>query len=223
MILAGLILKLGGLGLIFLNMLTCKAGGVKLIIIVAAMGGIVVGCIINRLTDIKVIIAYSSVVHIRLVFVCSVTTSSQGLVGLIIIMLCHGLTSPGIFSCANIIYERSHSRSSLVNKGKISTFASLSSIWFLLIMSNFGGPFTINLVREIFMINSTRSLPSGVLLFVAGMCFFSAIYNILLYATLHQGVKFFSIEGKNILLRESLLLRSIIIPGLIFLLRFQIL
>jgi hypothetical protein len=55
------------------------------------------------------------------------------------------------------------------------------------------------------------------------MCFFSAIYNILLYATLHQGVKFFSIEGKNILLRESLLLRSIIIPGLIFLLRFQIL
>ena len=223
MILAGLILKLGGLGLVFLNILVWKASIVKLLLVTAPIGGIMLGLTITRLTDIKVIIAYSSVVHIRLVFICSILASSQGLVGLILVILCHGLTSPGIFSCANIMYERRHSRRALINKGKMSTHPAISIFWFLLIMSNFGGPFTINLIREIFLINSSSSIPAGVIVFIAGICFFSALYNILLYATLHQGVKFFRLRGVNTSVREILLLSSTTLPGLIIILRFQIL
>jgi NADH-ubiquinone oxidoreductase chain 4 len=221
-ILAGLILKLGGLGIIYFSFIVWNSQFILIIIISTIIGRGMLSLLISRLTDIKVIIAYSSVVHIRLVYICSLIHSPQGLIGRILMILCHGITSPGIFACANIMYERRHSRRSIINKGKISTIPIISLFWFLLIIINFGGPFSINLIREILLINSINSLPIVFFIFVSIICFFSAIYNLLLYATLHQGVIFFYIKRKIISLREALILNSTIIPGIIILLRFQL-
>merc|ERR1712203_1301029 len=94
--------------------------------------------------------------------------------GTMVIMLAHGVCSSGIFSCANIIYERSHSRRIILNKAKLNLFPAISSFWFLLCMANFGGPFTYNLLGEI--------------LFVLVISFFSATYRIILYSNLQQGI-----------------------------------
>ena len=67
-------------------------------------------------------------------------------------MLAHGLASSGIFRAANIMYERSHSRRVALNKGALADAPRFTLFWFLLIAANLGGPFTLNLFREILII-----------------------------------------------------------------------
>merc|ERR1739838_953585 len=95
--------KLGGYGIIRLLSFVKISYIIKFILMFSLFGGrlLRVLCLINR--DMKVMIAYSSVVHIA-----------------IIIIVAHGLCSSGIFSCANIIYERTHSRIIMINKSNLN-------------------------------------------------------------------------------------------------------
>lgn len=70
-----------------------------------------------RQRDIKVLIAYSSVVHIALVLVGVVRGGAWGFMGAVAVMVAHGLCSSGLFAWANRSYEHSHSRSLMLNKG----------------------------------------------------------------------------------------------------------
>jgi len=99
---------------------------IKIIIIISILGGRILRilCLINR--DIKVIIAYSSVVHIALIIVNIFIKRLWSINGTIIIIIAHGVCSSGIFSCANIIYERTHSRIIIINKRNLNFFPSLS-------------------------------------------------------------------------------------------------
>lgn len=125
-ILAGILLKLGGYGIIRILIFVRYRNIVLFIIIFSLLGGrmLRIVCLINR--DIKVIIAYSSVVHIALIIVNVLSKNFWRLNGTIIIILAHGLCSSGIFSCANIIYERSHSRRIILNKAKLNIFPIIS-------------------------------------------------------------------------------------------------
>lgn len=116
------------------------------------VGARILALIILRMSDIKVAIAYSSVVHISIVIVVYTRNRVLGIVGGLWIILAHGITSSGIFSAANMIYERSHSRRLINNKGVLRMIPFFTILWFLLIVLNFGGPFTINLFREIIII-----------------------------------------------------------------------
>lgn len=143
-------------------------------------------CLIN--SDIKVIIAYSSVVHIAMIISTVFLKGYWSLNGSIIIIVAHGICSSGIFSCANIIYERTHSRIIIINKRNLNYFPRLSIFWFLLCMANFGGPFTYNLLGEIILIIRLGSLSYYILPLVFLISFFSAAYRIILYANLQQGI-----------------------------------
>jgi len=125
-ILAGILLKLGGYGIIRILIFVRYRNIILFIIIFSLLGGrmLRIVCLINR--DIKVIIAYSSVVHIALIIVNVLSKNFWRLNGTIIIILAHGLCSSGIFSCANIIYERSHSRRIILNKAKLNIFPIIS-------------------------------------------------------------------------------------------------
>ena len=186
-ILAGLLLKLGGYGIIRMLYFLKISYTIKIIIIISVLGGRILRilCLINR--DIKVIIAYSSVVHIALIIVNIFIKRLWSINGTIIIIIAHGVCSSGIFSCANIIYERTHSRIIIINKRNLNFFPSLSMFWFLLCIANFGGPFTYNLLGEIILIIRLRFLNYYFLLFIFIISFFSAAYRIILYANLQQG------------------------------------
>merc|ERR1711953_454908 len=127
--------------------------------------------------------------------------------GTIIIMLAHGLCSSGIFSCANMIYERSHSRRIILNKAKLNLFPIMSIFWFILCIANFGGPFTYNLLGEILLIINLNSIRTIVLLLILVISFYSATYRIVLYSNLQQGINnnlIFNIS--NFFFRELLIL-----------------
>ena len=206
-ILAGILLKLGGYGLIRILMFINYRNLILFLIVFSLIGGrmLRIVCLIN--SDIKVIIAYSSVVHMALIIINILSKNFWSINGTIIIMLAHGLCSSGIFSCANIIYERSHSRRIILNKAKLNLFPMMSIFWFILCIANFGGPFTYNLLGEILLIINLNSIRTIVLLLILIISFFSATYRIVLYSNLQQGINnnlIFNIS--NFCLRELLIL-----------------
>ena len=217
-ILAGILLKLGGYGLIRILMFINYRNLILFLIVFSLIGGrmLRIVCLIN--SDIKVIIAYSSVVHMALIIINILSKNFWSINGTIIIMLAHGLCSSGIFSCANMIYERSHSRRIILNKAKLNLFPIMSIFWFILCIANFGGPFTYNLLGEILLIINLNSIRTIVLLLILVISFFSATYRIVLYSNLQQGINnnlIFNIS--NFFSRELLILSGHIWPLIILL------
>ena len=217
-ILAGILLKLGGYGLIRILMFINYRNLILFLIVFSLIGGrmLRIVCLIN--SDIKVIIAYSSVVHMALIIINILSKNFWSINGTIIIMLAHGLCSSGIFSCANIIYERSHSRRIILNKAKLNLFPIMSIFWFILCIANFGGPFTYNLLGEILLIINLSSIRTIALLLILVISFFSATYRIVLYSNLQQGINnnlIFNIS--NFFSRELLILSGHIWPLIILL------
>ena len=200
MILAGVLLKLGGYGIIRLLFFLNKNLFIKIIIIFSLIGGRILRilCLINR--DIKVIIAYSSVVHIALIIINLFSKNFWRINGSIIIIIRHGLCSSGIFSSANIFYERSHSRMIIMNKNNLNYFPRIALFWFILCIANFGGPFTYNLLREILLIIGLSHINYLNLIFILFISFFSAAYRLILYSNIQQGINnnlYFSISNIN--------------------------
>nr|YP_010936659.1 NADH dehydrogenase subunit 4 [Anomala rufiventris]WKW91628.1 NADH dehydrogenase subunit 4 [Anomala rufiventris] len=189
MILAGVMLKLGGYGLMRLMSIFLSVGSqVNFIFITISMvGGFFVSLICLRQIDIKSLIAYSSVAHMGIVLSGIMTLSYWGMSGALVMMIAHGLCSSGLFCLANISYERLHSRSIYLNKGLINLMPIMAMWWFLFSCCNMAAPPSLNLLGEIMLINSLVSWNSWTMVFLALMSFFSAAYSLYLYSYSQHG------------------------------------
>nr|WOR80779.1 NADH dehydrogenase subunit 4 [Pyrocoelia sp.] len=222
MILAGVMLKLGGYGLIrFMKIyINISLNFNFIILIISLFGGSIISLICLRQEDMKSLIAYSSVAHMGLALAGFMTINSWGFNGGFIMMISHGLCSSGLFCLANISYERTHTRSVFLNKGLLNLMPSMSLMWFLLCSSNMAAPPSLNLVAEILLINSVIFFSWLTLIFVFLISFFSGAYSLYLYSqTQHGGVNqgLYSFSLGNI--REYMLLILHWIPlNLVFLL-----
>ncbi|SPP90471.1 nad4-1_a, partial (mitochondrion) [Drosophila guanche] len=87
---------------------------------ISLVGGVLVSLICLRQTDLKSLIAYSSVAHMGIVLAGLLTMTYWGLSGSYTLMIAHGLCSSGLFCLANVSYERLGSRSLLINKGLLN-------------------------------------------------------------------------------------------------------
>nr|ALO76238.1 NADH deshydrogenase subunit 4 [Agriotes ustulatus] len=188
MILAGIMLKLGGYGFLrFMPIFNYWFKGKFFIVVVSLFGGFIISLICLRQTDIKSLIAYSSVSHMGLVLGGIMTMNSWGYYGAFIMMIAHGLCSSGLFCLANITYERLGSRSLFLNKGLINLMPSMSLWWFLLSSSNMAAPPSFNLLGEVMLINSLVSWGLLTIIFVMLVSFFSACYTLYLYSYSQHG------------------------------------
>nr|AYW52241.1 NADH dehydrogenase subunit 4 [Ptilodactylidae sp. 2 ACP-2013] len=189
MILAGIMLKLGGYGLMRMMLMFLEVGmRINLIFIIISMvGGIWVSFICMRQSDMKSLIAYSSVSHMGMVMGGIMSLNYWGFSGALMMMIAHGLCSSGLFCLANISYERLHSRSLFLNKGLINLMPSLSLWWFLLSSSNMAAPPSLNLLGEIFLINSLIGWSWLLMLTLMFLSFFSAVYSLYLYSFSQHG------------------------------------
>lgn len=126
-ILAGVLLKLGGYGLIrFIPLINVLDLFIKsFFIIISVWGGLLISFICLSQLDMKSLIACSSVVHMSTCIGALLTINDLGKQGAIIIMLAHGLCSSGLFFMAGFMFNRSNSRSILLNKGLINIAPSI--------------------------------------------------------------------------------------------------
>nr|AGI51666.1 NADH dehydrogenase subunit 4 [Xya japonica]APD14938.1 NADH dehydrogenase subunit 4 [Tridactylus sp. NS-2016] len=205
MILAGLLLKLGGYGLMRFMILVSFMGVYlnKYLIVFSLIGGVLVSLLCLRQMDIKSLIAYSSVAHMSLVIAGILTMSYWGMMGSLVLMIGHGLCSSGLFCLANLNYERFMSRSMLINKGGILIFPSLGLWWFLLCSSNMAAPISLNLLGEISILNSLVGYYSGGMMLLMFLSFFSAAYSLFLFSFSQHGKSFCgSLSSEMINFRE---------------------
>nr|YP_009692473.1 NADH dehydrogenase subunit 4 [Limnogonus poissoni]QEH58885.1 NADH dehydrogenase subunit 4 [Limnogonus poissoni]QEH58899.1 NADH dehydrogenase subunit 4 [Limnogonus poissoni] len=192
MILAGILLKLGGYGLmrVFSFISGCFLLNNLFIISLSLFGMVVVGFVCMFQVDMKSLIAYSSVSHMSLVICGIFTLNIYGMLGSLVLMVGHGLCSSGLFCLANIVYERSSSRSFYFNKGLISLMPSLSMFWFLFCANNMASPPSLNLLGEIMIINSLMSWSTFTFFFLFFSSFMSCCYSIYLYSNTQHGSLF---------------------------------
>nr|YP_010238449.1 NADH dehydrogenase subunit 4 [Ostrinia kasmirica]QTE20486.1 NADH dehydrogenase subunit 4 [Ostrinia kasmirica] len=189
MILAGIMLKLGGYGMLRI-MIMFQSLGLKfniIWIIISLVGGFYISLKCFCQVDIKSLIAYSSVAHMSMVIGGIMTMNYWGLIGSYILMIGHGLCSSGMFCLANINYERLNSRSLFINKGMMNLMPSMSLWWFLLLSSNMAAPPSLNLMGEISLINSLLSWSYISMFMLMLISFFSAGYSLYLYSYTQHG------------------------------------
>ena len=188
-ILAGVLLKLGGYGLVrvlpIFSYFNKRLSWVW--IRVRLVGGVVVRIMCLRQIDIKALIAYSSVAHMGLVLCGLIVFRWWGLNGALIVIVGHGLCSSGLFCLANIVYERIRRRRLLISKGLLNFIPRIGLWWFLLRAGNMAAPPTLNLLGEISLILRVVSWSKISIIGVGLLSFFRAAYTLYIYSLSQHG------------------------------------
>lgn len=208
MILAGVLLKLGGYGLIrVMVFLVNFSFNLNFFwISISLLGGFLVRLVCLRQTDLKSLVAYSSVAHIGIVVCGIMTVNYWGFCGSYVLMIAHGLCSSGLFCLVNIVYERTGSRSLLVNRGLMCLIPRMSIWWFLLRSCNIAAPPSLNLLGEVVLFRSLVSWSWLTILMLGGLSFFGAAYTLYIYSYSQHGSFYSGIYSCSIFyVREFLL------------------
>ena len=188
-ILAGVLLKLGGYGLIRVFSIIINIS-IKLNIfwiVLRLVGGFLVRLICLRQIDLKSLVAYSSVAHMSLVIGGLMVLLSWGWGFSYSLIIAHGLCSSGLFYLVNLTYERLGRRSLLINKGILSFIPRVAIWWFLLCSSNIAAPPSLNLIGEIGLINRVLGWSQISIFLLILVSFFSAAYTLYLYSFSQHG------------------------------------
>lgn len=189
-LLAGILLKLGGYGFIrfgypiFPNACYHFSPIIIMLSLIAIIYGSFTTC---RQTDIKRLIAYSSVAHMGLVTLSIFTHSTEGLIASIIMMIAHGLVSSALFMSSAVLYVRHHSRVIRYFRGIVSTMPIFSFISLILILANIGFPLTLNFIAEFFSILAAfnYSYLLGILTCIGALL--STVYALYFYNRIYFG------------------------------------
>ena len=188
MILAAILLKLGGYGLIRLtSFFFLLKLPVYLVIFLSCFSLISVGLICISLIDIKSLVAYSSVSHMAIRILGIFNFLKFGSLGRVLIFLRHGVCSSGIFYFIGVVYNSSKSRRLFVNKGLSNLTKSFSLIIFILFIPNIAVPLTINLFSEIYLLISFVSFSSYYLVIILLGMLLVAYFTIMIFRCTSHG------------------------------------
>jgi proton-translocating NADH-quinone oxidoreductase chain M len=193
-ILAGLLLKLGGYGIIrFLFLFKYAIIYFQPFVILLCILSISFSSIIAiRQTDIKRIIAYSSIAHINFALLGYFSLNIYGLIGGLILIISHGIISTALFFLIGILYIRHHTRLLYYYSGLVQTIPLFTSFLFIFIISNFSFPLTSNFIGEILvLLGLSTDLQIIILIITTITTFFTVVYILLLFNRLVFGqIKF---------------------------------
>nr|YP_010381678.1 NADH dehydrogenase subunit 4 [Augilodes binghami]UDL72053.1 NADH dehydrogenase subunit 4 [Augilodes binghami] len=189
MILAGVLLSLGGYGFIRLISFTFKF---ILKFNFLFFGFILWSCIVLSMicmiqSDLKMLIAYSSICHMSMVILGLFSLNSWGILGSLVLMIGHGFVSSGMFFLVGMVYSRFSSRSFFILSGLNSVFPSLSLFWFIFCIMNMSCPPSINLFSEICLVLICLSWSFYTLYYLFFILFFSACYSMTIFFLTQHG------------------------------------
>jgi len=189
-ILAGILLKLGGYGFILFNLPMFPQASQQFAPLVFALSVIAVvytSLVAFRQTDIKKLIAYSSVAHMGFVTMGIFAGNDQGVQGAVFQMLSHGLISGALFLCVGVVYDRMHTREIAFYGGLTSRMPWFAAIFLMFTMANVGLPGTSGFIGEILTMTAVYEVSTWAALFAASGVIFSAVYALTLYRNVMFG------------------------------------
>nr|UQJ79136.1 NADH dehydrogenase subunit 4 [Rasbora myersi] len=189
MVLAAILLKLGGYGMMRM-MVVLDAFNKEMtypFIILALWGIIMTGSICLRQTDLKSLIAYSSVSHMGLVAGGILIQTPWGFSGAIALMIAHGLTSSMLFCLANTTYERVHSRTMILIRGLQMIFPLTATWWFIANLANLALPPLPNLVGELTIITTMFNWSPWTIVLTGMGTLITASYSLYMFLMTQRG------------------------------------
>lgn len=183
-LLAGVLIKLGSYGiiryLVGLTPVACEYFA-PIMYTLSILGIIYASITTIRQTDLKRIIAYSSVGHMGIVTIGIFTMNVEGIEGSIYLQIGHGIVSSGLFIVVTQLYERYHTRIVKYYRGVAMTMPLYSMVFMILTMSNIGVPGTSNYIGEIMAIAGAMEENGVVAVMAALGMILSAAYGLFLY------------------------------------------
>nr|YP_009467159.1 NADH dehydrogenase subunit 4 [Phatnoma laciniatum]ARB50164.1 NADH dehydrogenase subunit 4 [Phatnoma laciniatum] len=209
MILAAIMLKLGGYGIIrvFIYIYSYSLYYSYFFISIGLIGSFICGFICSVQVDMSILIAYSSVCHMGMVLCGLFSLSFIGVLGSIILMLAHGFCSSCMFCISNLFYERSLSRSLFLNKGILMVMPSVILFWFICCSNNMGSPPSLNLIGELILLVCLTGWLNLSMIILFFSLFLSCLYSMYLYSYSSYGSSFsLGVFFSGVMIREFLLI-----------------
>jgi NADH-quinone oxidoreductase subunit M len=183
-ILAGVLLKLGGYGFIRFSLPMFPEGSAQFVPLVFALSGIAVVytslvALVQR--DMKKLIAYSSVAHMAFVTFGLFAMNRQGIEGAMIVMLSHGLVSGALFLIVGVVYDRLHTRDIDRYGGLADTMPGYALLFMLFTMASVGLPGTSGFVGEFLALVGTYRASTWAAIVATSGIILGAVYMLWLY------------------------------------------
>jgi len=144
-----------------------------------------------RTTDVKELIAYSSVCHASVYLIGIFSNTIQGLEGSVILGLAHGFVSSGLFICAGgVLYDRTGTRLIYFYRGVTQLMPIFAILFFILALGNCGAPLTLNFIGEFMSLYSIVERLPVLGVFACSSVVFSAAYTIYMFNRISFGGSF---------------------------------
>ncbi len=183
-ILAGVLLKMGGYGFIRFSLPMFPQGSAEFVPLVFLLSGIAVVytslvALVQR--DMKKLIAYSSVAHMAFVTFGLFAMNRQGIEGAMIVMLSHGLVSGALFLCVGVVYDRLHTREIAAYGGLSNNMPGYALLFMVFTMASVGLPGTSGFVGEFLSLIGTYHASSWAAIVATTGIILGAAYMLYLY------------------------------------------
>ena len=190
-ILAGILLKMGGYGFLRFSLPMFPLASVyfsPLVFALSLAAAVYASLTTLRQVDLKKIIAYSSVSHMGFVTIGIFTLTVQGIEGSIILMLSHGLVSSALFLCIGVLYDRHHTRIIKYYGGLVQVMPIFTTFLMFFSFANIGFPGTSSFIGEILVLLGSFQVSTILTFFSATSMILGAAYSIWLLNRLSFGI-----------------------------------
>ena len=228
-ILAGILLKLGGYGFLrFCLPMFPQASWqfTPLVFSLSVIAVVYTSLVAFRQTDIKKLIAYSSVAHMGFVTMGIFAGNPTGVQGAIYQMLSHGIISGALFLCVGVVYDRMHTREIAFYGGVVNRMPIYAAVFMLFTMGNVGLPGTSGFVGEILTLTGTYGAATWPAIIASSGVILSAVYALSLYRRVVFGqmtnpalATIGDMDSREILIFAPLIIATLVLgfqPGLVF-------
>jgi len=215
-ILAGVLLKMGGYGFIRFSVGMLPEANfyfTPLIMTLSVIAIIYTSLVALVQTDMKKLIAYSSVAHMGMVTIGIFLVNQQGLEGAMIQMISHGIVSAALFLCVGVIYDRMHTREITFYGGLVGKMPKYSVAFMIFMLASVGLPGTSGFIGEFLIILGAFKYNTFIALFAATGIILGAVYMLYLYKNIIFGI-LTNEKLKDILdldIREKIILYPLIV------------